>query len=267
VNDDDELVEVSPRHTVRLAAEYAPWIERAPTHDFVVRTILRREANGLPLMSADIVIAGEDTRQKFPVAGSYPLHFRKTYFPGRLHGDPRDEFERHSEAATLLGLPPPIGWSPTEFRSCLLPGTPYDRLSPFGLEPEGANLTRARDLPLATAAGLYRCLEEAYSALTRLHAHGLSHGDPELHNFIVCPSPLETLLIDFEAAVRREALSEQAWEKRCRADLVAVLREAICLQCALGPQRGPLAEAAWAGLDGLFKEPGRFRRAIGSQRA
>ena len=35
-----------------------------------------------------IVIAGQETRSEFPLAATYPLHFRKTYFPGRLHGDP-----------------------------------------------------------------------------------------------------------------------------------------------------------------------------------
>src|SRR5690348_7351145 len=109
VNDEDVLVPVSPRHSVLVGAEYAVWIKRAPRQDFVVRTILKREANGMPLMSADIVIAGDETRSRYDLAAQYPLHFRKTYYPGRLHGDPRQELERQNEAAAILNLPPGIG--------------------------------------------------------------------------------------------------------------------------------------------------------------
>ena len=142
---------------MRLAQDYAVMVRRAPGRDLVVRTIARRDANGMPLMSADIVIAGRETRDKFPAARTYPLHFRKTYYPARLHGDPREEFERQREAAALIGLPEPIGCTYDTFRTCLLPGTPYARLSPFGVEPEESNITRARELPLASAAGLWHC--------------------------------------------------------------------------------------------------------------
>jgi len=264
---DDTLVAVSPRHSVRLEPEYAAWVARAPRQDFVVRTITRREANGLPLMSADIVIAGEETRTRFQLAAQYPLHFRKTYYPGRLHGDPKTEFERQSEASKILGLPPPIGHTSSVFRSCLLPGTPYNRLSPFGNEPFESNVPIARKLHLATAAGLWMLLEQAFRSLRTLQAAGLSHGDAELHNLIVCPAPLEALLIDFEAAVRREDVSEVAWERRCAADYEPILREAIFLECALGRQPGELAQLAIDRLDQLFKNAGRFRQEIGDQTA
>src|SRR5687767_10001851 len=96
------LIKVSARHAVRLAHEYSHLIERAPARDYVVRTIARREAGGLPLMSADLVIAGKEAREQFPLAATYPLHFRKTYFPGRLHGDPQVEYQRHLRAAQLI---------------------------------------------------------------------------------------------------------------------------------------------------------------------
>ena len=104
-DDEDKLVPVSPRHSVLVGPEYAVWIKRAPRQDFVVRTIMKREANGMPLVSADIVIAGEETRANYPLAEQYPLHFRKTYYPGRLHGDPRQERDRQNEAAEILGIP------------------------------------------------------------------------------------------------------------------------------------------------------------------
>jgi hypothetical protein len=265
VNDEDQLVQVSPRHSVRIGPEYAAWIKRAPRQDFVVRTIMKREANGMPLMSADIVIAGEETRSSFPLAASYPLHFRKTYYPGRLHGDPRQERDRQNEASEILGIPPAIGATHQIFRSCFLPGTPYHRLSPFGAEPEEANLPRAQQLSLATAAGLWRLLQEAFDALTKLYAGELSHGDLELHNLVVCPSPLECILIDFEAAARKDEVSQEEFEKRRRNDYVAILREAILLQCSLGPQPGPLADMARDRIAELFKRPERFRAEIGEQ--
>ncbi len=261
--EEDELVAVSPRHAVRLAPDYVALVRTAPQSDFVVRTIARRDANGMPLMSAEIVIAGRETRERFPAAKTYPLHFRKTYYPGRLHGDPRDEHARQSEASELVGLPAPIGATHNVFRTCFLPGVPYVRLSPFDLEPEGSNIAAAEKLPLAGAAGLWRMAEEAYAHLAAMHAGGLAHGDPELHNFIVCPSPLEVIVIDFEAAVRKEAMDADAWEARCRADLVPLLREAVFLSCSLGQQPGKLAELAWERMDELFDAPDRFRRAIG----
>lgn len=263
--DEDRLIAVSPRHSVLLAREYMPLVEKPPSRDFVVRTVAKREAGSLPLMTADIVIAGYETRSQYPLAATYPLHFRKTYYPGRLHGDPKDEFENLQRASELIGLPPPIGHAPREFRSCLIPGKPYDRVSPFGVEPEESNLGVAQKLPLASAAGLWRLLEEGYERLTQLHAAGLAHGDAELHNFIVCPSPLELLLIDFESAVMRDSLADDAWTQRCVLDLQPLLREAIFLQCTLGPQAGPLAERSAADINQLFRAPERFKREIGRQ--
>ncbi len=265
MDDEDQLIEVSPRHAVRVGAEYAVWIKRAPRQDFVVRTIMKREANGMPLMSADIVIAGEETRATFPLAASYPLHFRKTYYPGRLHGDPRQERDRQNEAAEILGIPPAIGATHQIFRSCFLPGSPYHRLSPFGAEPEEANLPLAGKLHVASAAGLWRLLHDAFDSLTRLHAAGIAHGDLELHNLVVCASPLECILIDFEATVRKDELDEAAWIKRCADDFLPMLKEAVLLQCALGAQPGPLAEMARTQIEKLFKRPKKFLAEIGEQ--
>jgi hypothetical protein len=264
-DDEDKLVLVSPRHSVLVGPEYAVWIKRAPRQDFVVRTIMKREANGMPLVSADIVIAGEETRANYPLAEQYPLHFRKTYYPGRLHGDPRQERDRQNEAAEILGIPPAIGATHQTFRSCFLPGTPYHRLSPFGAEPEEANLPIAQKLNMATAAGLWRLLSEAFDALSRLHAANLTHGDLELHNLVVCPAPLECILIDFEAAARKDELDDQEFAKRVHADFLPMLREAIFLQCALGPQPGPFAEMARSRAAEVLKRPEKFAAVIGEQ--
>lgn len=260
--EEQRWIGVSPRHRVRLASEYLLLLERPPQRDFVVHTIEKREANGLPLMAAEIVIASAQTRSEYPLAQAYPLHFRKTYFAARLHGDPRVEFESSALASTLAELPPPIGHTEHQFRSCLIPGSPYRRLSPFAQDAEDSNLRKASGVPLAAAAGLWRLLEEARALLDKLHAGGLAHGDAELQNFIVCPAPLEVVLVDFETAVRRDAMDEAAWQQRCAADHAPLLREAIFLQAALGRQHGVLADESWDAAPKLFRDGGRLRRAI-----
>jgi len=260
--DDSRAIAVSPRHKVLIAPELYPLIEKPPRQDFVVRTRARREANGLPLMLAELVIAGEETRRIHPAAETYPLHFRKTYFPGRLHGDPKIEFEQHLLASQLSATPPPIGHTDSTFRSCLIPGLPYARLTPFGGEPPENNIGKAQKLPLETAAGLWRLAEESLVQLELIQAGGLAHGDAELHNIIVCPAPLEPILIDFEAAVRKEALASADWDARRKLDLEPLLREAVYLQCLLGRQPSRLGELAWNRLGELFRSPDRFQRAI-----
>jgi len=258
------LIPVSPRHSVMLAEEYCHLIDRIPDRDFVVRTLAHRQSGDLPLMSADLVIAGKEARNLHPLADRYPLHFRKTYYPGRLHGDPEVEFTNHQRAADLIDVPPPIGHWPKGFRACFYPGKPYSRLSPFGVEPEEANIALARELDLAKAVGLWRLLEESFGKIEALHAGGLAHGDLELHNLIVCPAPLEVMIIDFENAIFRGPEAE-AWDAKCRTDLEQVLREAVFLQCRLGRQSSSLAEQCWEAMDGLFKAPDRFRREIAHQ--
>ena len=260
--DESRPIAVSPRHTVLLAKELTSLIDKPKRQDFVVRTWARREANGLPLMAAELVIAGEETRKAHPAAETYPLHFRKTYFPGRMHGDPHDEYDLNMLASQLSKTPPPIGYTDDVFRSCLIPGQSYTRHTPFGGEPPDNNIAKAQKLPVPTAAGLWHLIEEAFTQLRTLQDGGLAHGDTELHNIVVCPAPLEAILVDFEAASRRDALDAAAWDKRCRRDLEQLLREAIFLQCALSRQPSPLGELSWNRLGELFRSPDRFQRAI-----
>lgn len=260
--EEQRWIAVSPRHRVRVASELFQLLDRPPQRDFVVHTIEKREANGLPLMAAEIVIASAQTRTEFPAAAAYPLHFRKTYYAARLHGDPKIEYDAALKASELAELPPPIGHTGHIFRSCLLPGTPYRRLSPFQQDAEDSNFRSAGDLPLVPAAGLWRLLEEGWRQLATLHAGGLAHGDTELQNFIVCPAPLEVILVDFETAVLRESVDEAAWQKRIELDRAPLLREAIFLQVALGRQRGPLADESWAAASTLFRDGARLRRGI-----
>jgi hypothetical protein len=260
--DEGRTIAVSPRHSVLMAPELYPLIEKPPRQDFVVRTQARREVNDMPLMLAELVIAGEQTRRIHPPAETYPLHFRKTYFPGQLHGDPKIEFQQHLLASQLSATPPPIGHTDDTFRSCLIPGVSYARLTPFGGEPPENNIAKAQKLSLEAAAGLWRLAEEALAQLLLIQDGGLAHGDAELHNIIVCPAPLEPILIDFEAAVRKETVDATAWAARCQLDVEPLLREAVYLQCLLGRQPSRLGELSWDRLGELFRSPDRFQRAI-----
>jgi hypothetical protein len=258
----EHAVRVSPRHVVTVDDDYWALIQRAPQQDYVVRTLAKRMAGDMPLMSGELVIASRATREAFPLADAYPLHFRKTYYPGQLRGDPQGEYERHRLAAEVLGIPPPIGHFRGTFRSCLLPGKPFSSITPFGTEPEDSNIKHADKLPLASAAGLWLLSEQIMDTLTRLHRAGLTHGDAELHNFIVCTAPLEVLPIDFDMAVQRAQVEDAEWERRCSEELEPLLKIAVYLQCTLGVQPGALAELALGKLEQLFARPEPFRRAI-----
>jgi len=251
-------IQVSPRHHIALSDDYLPMIDKAPREDFVVRTLARRKAGEMTLMMGELVIAGAGTRDKYELARVYPLHFRKVYYPGKMHGDPQTEFELHQLASTLVAVPPPIGSTPNSFRSCFLPGTPLNRLSGLGTEPDESNIALARELSLATAAGLWKLADEVFLLLTRMQEGGLTHGDAHLHNFIVCPSPLEVVPIDFEIGVLQDSVSAEVWEQRCQADRQHVLKLAIYLQCALGRQRGPLARESMAALALLVRPADTF---------
>jgi len=259
------MISVSPRHAVKLVPEYMHLITKPPGRDFVVRTLANKRASEMSLMLAELVIAGAETREQFPLANTYPLHFRKTYFPGSMHGDPALEFERQARAHELIGVPPPIGHTPKTYRGCFLPGIPYNRLSPFGVDPEDQNIQIARELPLSSAAGLWMFMEQAFARLESLHQAGFAHNDVELHNLITCPAPLELVIIDFERSSISKDEDDAAWAKKCAADFQLILREAIYLQCAMGLQTGVLAELAWEEIDRLFTAPDRFRRAIHRQ--
>jgi hypothetical protein len=260
--DEQRAIPVTPDHMVRIAAEYLPLIDKPPGRDFVVHSIEQRQANGLPLMAAEIVIAGVQTRAQFPLAATYPLHFRKTYFPARLRGDPQLEFNYAQRASELTGIPAPIGVSHDTVRHCFIPGRPYARLTPFDTNSEDADLRRTRDLAMPTAVGLWTVLGRAFELMTKLHGGGLSHGDAQLQNYIVSPSPLAVMLIDFEAAAERDQLDDAQWQKRCTNDLQPLLHEAALLQATLGRQQGELAEQALKLIPQLFKDSARVMRYV-----
>jgi hypothetical protein len=260
--DEYRSVAVSPVHSVSVSPDYFVFIERAPRRDYVVRTLAKKQAGNTLLMTGDLVIAGAEAREQFPLAAEYPLHFRKAYYPGSFHRDPKDEFENHARASELIGVPRPIGHTPNTFRSCLIPGDAYSRLSPLGVDPEESNIALAQKLAIPAAAGLWLLASRAFERLKALHAGGMVHGDAELHNLIVCPSPLDVIPIDFEVSAMSDGKSAEDWASRCAADVLPLLREAIFLQCCLGRQRGEFADLAFSRMDQVLKSAERFRRAI-----
>jgi hypothetical protein len=262
---DGHEVALSPRHTVTVEDDYFALIQRAPAEDMVVQTLARTMAGDTPLMTGELVIAGRATRAAHPMAATYPLHFRKTYYPGHLRGNPPVEFERHARASEVLGIAPPVGWSRGVFRSCLYPGRPFASVTPFGSSPEEGNIKHAEGLTLSAAAGLWQLSEQILALLTKLHDAGMTHGDALPQNFIVCYSPLEVVPIDFDMSIQRADVSAEEWQRRCDTDRDPFLKIAVFLQCALGAQQGPLAELSLGQMDRLLERAEPFRRAIAAR--
>ena len=257
--DEPELIKVSPRHSVRLAQEYSHLIGRAPQRDFVVRNLVRRDANGLPLMTAELVIAGRETRERFPLASLYPLHFRKTYFPGRFHADPETEFQRHSRAVESIHCLRPLAGrarrsAPVFSRANLTPPVALRRRA--GREQPGARAgnSDSRLPPLAARKKLLFNSRRFMKAASRTATWN-------------CTTSSSVRAIGVGAHRLRQCCGTRkrrprAWEKGCARDFTQLLREAVFLQCALGRQPGPLADLAWQRMDEFLKAPERFRREI-----
>jgi len=246
------MIRLSAHHQIELAPEYQELVDHAPQQDHAIRTVMRKVSNGEPLIQGDIVVAGYETRRAFPLADTYPVHFRKTYYPTCFHQHPDIEYQNHTLAAEILASPPPIGCTRTSFRSCFIPGRTVDKLSPLGQLSE-SSIVQARHADPLALIGFWKVLEGVYTQLGRLHASGLVHGDMVLHNVIVCTAPFGVFLVDFESARRKEdAPSDEEWRRLCAADFGQLFQEALHLQCVLGRQAGPLADAAIAAVPELY---------------
>lgn len=247
------IVSLSPYHKAEIDADLVPFFEEPPTRDLVIRTVSRKMANGQPLIQGDMVLAGQETRDKHPMAREYPVHFCKTYYPTAFHPPPEREFRHHENAARILDLAPPIGFSRNTFRSCFIPGKPLSILSPLGVEPIERNISIARNCETTFLIGLWQLLESVFEETQLLHQAGIAHGDLFLHNVIVSLSPIKVFLIDFEQCVEMDSLPKgKTWEEICAADEEEILKQAIFVQCALGEQRGALAKRSSERLTGLF---------------
>ena len=256
-------VRVTPVHAIELPDPLYRLVEQPPEHDFVMRRLSEKLANGEPLIQGELVIAGKDTLARYPLAREYPVHFRKTYYPTCFHQHPDRELHRHQRVAEILSLPPPIGCTRTSFRSCFIPGHSLETLAPFELDPPDANLRVAEEMPIAARIGLWRILEVLHGQVTSLHRAGLVHGDLFLHNVIVATSPIGVYPIDFErAADRAEAATDEAWRRLCAEDLLEVWKAAAYLLCVLGPQPGELAAEVGARVEDLFPRAPRVRERL-----
>ena len=267
-------VPLSPLHRVELAENLRYLVSNPPEKDFPLHSIARKTGpDGRELVHSELVIAGKRARAMFPLAARYPVHFVKSYHPWSFHGDPRVEFENNRAAARILGTPEPIGFDSNSFRAMFLPGKPLSKFSPFtGVEPPERCLDIAQRTDPALLIGLWRLAAEAFEQIEKLHAQRFYHGDLELHNIVICTSPIQTFLIDFEGSQRAVDCPEETWASYRARDLFEISRLAIYLQCGLGRQQGPLAQGALQDLPGLFRTPSTFlarldladRRAIGS---
>ncbi|MCX6966733.1 MAG: hypothetical protein NTZ46_02965 [Verrucomicrobia bacterium] len=252
---ENTLVPLSPFHSIEVAEGFQHLLSRPREKDFSLRSISRKEGpDGRELVQMQLVIAGRQTREAFPLADRYPIHFLKSYHPWSFHGDPQVEFENHRAATAILGAPEPIGCDANTLRSCFLPGKPLSRLSPFtNVEPQESCLGIAQQADPAALIGLWKLAEEAYAQVQKLHAKHFFHRDLELHNLIVCTAPVRVFLIDFESAERDFQGTEAERKALTFKDNEELLRLAIYLQSGLGHQEGPLADASLAALPQLFR--------------
>ncbi|MCF6313376.1 MAG: hypothetical protein L3J39_13085 [Verrucomicrobiales bacterium] len=257
------MIELSPYHQIELAPAWEALRDNPPDHDQVIRTISRKMLNDNPLIQGDLVYAGHDTKAEFPLAEEYPVHFRKTYYPGAFHKPPQQEYDHHLQISKILDIPAPIGATPKTFRSCLIPGSPLNKLSPFGVEPLDHNIAVAEEQTTTSLIGLWNLLETLNQQITLLHQAGIAHGDLFFHNAIVPSSPIGVFLIDFELAIEKGKVEEDVWEKARLSDLEELHRTATYIQCGLGKQTSALAQASLSRLPELFdKNASRFQKAI-----
>ena len=241
------LVPLSPLHHADLIPELAYLVTSPPDHDLVIRTLARKLSNGTPLIQGDLVLAGRETIEAFPLAKTYPVHFRKSYYPTAFHPPATIEFERHQKISGIIDVPPPIGATRNCFRSCFIPGVPLSRISPFGLEPLEQNVVAAQRAEPGLLIGLWTLLEQVEQRIGTLHQHGMAHGDLFLHNVIVSRSPIGTCLIDFEQSKERGGTDTDAeWAVWKRRDEEELFRHALWVQTGLGPQPGTLGERSRA---------------------
>lgn len=236
-------VTLSPRHHAQLIPEFQYLVNSPPDHDMVIRTVSRKLSNDMPLIQGHLVIAGKDTLQAFPLAQTYPVHFRKTYYPTAFHPPATLEYAKHEKISRLIDVPPPIGATKNCFRSCFIPGIPLNRISPFGVEPLEQNLGVAERAAPGLLFGLWHLLEQVETQLSTLHRNGMAHGDLFLHNVIVSRSPIAVCLIDFEQAIERNSdMTDPEWAEIAFRDLEEVFQHALWVQAGLGAQPGSLGE-------------------------
>ncbi len=271
---DPKHVPLSPLHSIEIAETFQHLLAKPQEKDFPLHCIDRKTApDGRDLVRMELVIAGRQTLEIFPLARKYPVHFLKSYHPWSFHGNPSVEFENQRAAAAILGIPEPIGYDANSIRTSFLPGKPLSKLSPFtDVAPPERCLGIAQKTDLATLIGLWKLAEELFAQLEKLHAYRFFHRDMELHNVIVCTAPVRTFLIDFESAERDFVGPDEHRNELRFKDLEELLRLAIYLQSGLGRQDGALALASLEALPQLFKSSSAFaskldaadRRAVGA---
>jgi len=253
-------IPLSPLHSIELAEGLRQLLNKPQEKDYSLHTIARKAGpDGRELVHMELVLAGRLTREAFPLAAKYPVHFLKSYHPWAFHGDPAIEFKNAQLASEILGCPEPIGCTSNSFRTAFIPAKPLARFSPFtDQEPHERCIAIAKETPQATLIGLWQLALDTFAQLEKLHAHRYFHRDMELHNVVVCTAPVRVFLIDFESSEPDFVGPDETFEERKHRDLEELLRFAVFVQCGLGPQEGALADACRARLDKLFQAPASF---------
>ena len=181
-----------------------------------------------------------------------------------MHGDPREEFDRQSEAAELIGSRRRSAGRTTPFGAACFPAPRTTASRPSRSSRRTPSCTSPAICRCRSRPGSGRCVNRRFAGCPSCTRAASLHRDAELHNFIVCASPLEIVMIDFEGAATRKGLAPEAWDEAIRTDFDALAKEGALLQCSLGRQRGGFAEHCLRRGITLFRDPsgsGRDRTA------
>ena len=183
-------------------------------------------------MSAEIVIAGSETLERFPLAVEYRCTFVRPISPVVARGSqtrvrspgrcsPRDR----GPAADRLGR---REFVPACSRAALLGALPVQSRA-----HRGESVTRAtsRSPPQPACSAWQRKRSRSFG---RSRTAESPTATAELHNFVVCPAPLGFVPIDFEGAFTKESMSEEDGR---------TVQKSISCRCCVTPC---CSNAAWA---------------------
>lgn len=250
----------SPKALDGLQAAYGEFVATPPREDITLLSVYENlDASGSrPLVLGELVLAGRKTRLTVPETQRYPIHFKKTYFPG-ASGNPKDELKLTKQAADLLGgfSPKAIGADNFSIRTSIVPGVAWAAISPLckghnfvsGSRKEslGQGLHLLREGKRTPALLSYwKTLEAINTAIDRLHKKCV-HGDLHRNNILMVPQKggFEPVIIDFETLQDLRGLDKEEASELKADDKQELWMECAALQLVIGKQPTKLGKEAW----------------------
>jgi hypothetical protein len=217
----------------------------------------RKITTGIVTMG-EFVVPGSNTLRKYPRAGAFPFHFRKTFTPGSgpiQRGEtPQSEFAKTTliHQKMLDKVPEPLGFDVWTYRCEAICGQTLFASSPFrdldydaalALEPDPGQLAQHADGVL-----------DVCELLDELHALGWLHEDLTTHNAMLylAGKRFRPILIDLAGSVPLSEVPQDEQASRCHADYSELYRELVLAQLFIGPLKNAHAQKSIQAIDELF---------------